>query len=351
MAKQIKIKKLLRGDDAFLTTSEKAYNFFLTHTRYFVWGAVALILVVGVVLIVAQVRASGLKKAAEASGTAIALEDSGGAQSISALSEVIEEHPSSPSARAATLALVRALAASKNYALAAETLEGFVDSLRPGENSLKALALISLGQLYEELNDLSKASNNYRAALALVQKDGQASPSEAPMQSELTQAVGRVLLASGQIEASKKVYEAQRLLYPNRASFQDYLVQYRLAGLTAPSVPAVPTAAGDSPASPSTDNAPTAAGDSPASLPTDNASAVAATDNASAVAAADNSTAAADNATVAADNSTAAAGAAISPAAAKEAADPKSQPKAKASQPKPKAKPKAKAKSGNRAKK
>ncbi|MDR1609193.1 MAG: tetratricopeptide repeat protein [Deltaproteobacteria bacterium] len=251
--KQVNIKKLLRTEDAFLTTSERAYNYYLTHTRQFILGAVGFVIIVAAFFIFVNVRNNNLLKAAEASQAAIASPDPGSA--ILALGEVIEKYPSSPSARAATLALAQAQAEAKNYAQAVEILEKFVADLKPWESGLKNLALISLGQLYEEQNDLDKASRNYRAAQALAKGTSSSDQGDAAIQSELTLSIGRVLEAVGQKDEAKKVYDSFYLTYPNRGSVQDYLAQYRLASLTlatpvattSPAVEAVPLA-NDSPA-------------------------------------------------------------------------------------------------------
>ncbi|MDR1576626.1 MAG: tetratricopeptide repeat protein [Deltaproteobacteria bacterium] len=236
--KQVDIKKLLRSDDAFLSTWERFQNYFLSHTRQFVLAALVLVLAVVAIVVVVNVRGSNQAKAAEAAQAAIAVLGQDPARAIPDLTAVIEQYPGSPSAQAATLALAQAQISTKNYAQAVEILEKFSESLPPGEERLKNLTLISLGQLYEELNNLDLASRNYRAAQALTKGADSLDSASGPIQSELTLSVGRILEATGKIEEAKRVYEAFRLTYPNRNSFQDVLAQYRLVTLTVPTVPA-----------------------------------------------------------------------------------------------------------------
>jgi tetratricopeptide (TPR) repeat protein len=232
MAKQVHIKKLLRSEDAFMSTSDRAYNFFLTHTRQIILSAVGLVLVVAIFLIVIHVREINAQKAAEESQEALAIEDPG--SSVMALSAIIEKYPGSPSAKVASLALAENLIANKSYPQAAENLEKFIAELGPGDEVMRVFTHITLGQVYEELNDLDKASRNYRTAQALVREEGTMEQMSLSLQSELGIAVGRVLKASGQTEQSRQAYNTVLLMNPQRNSVLDSLAKFSLAELGPP---------------------------------------------------------------------------------------------------------------------
>jgi predicted negative regulator of RcsB-dependent stress response len=352
MAKQVKIKKLLKTEDAFLSTSERVYNFFLTHTNQFIFGALGLIVILAVILVIIQNRSSNLEKAAFASQEAMSVVDP--EASIAALSSVIEKYPGAPSSRAATLALAAAQGKAKNFAQAAETLEGFVKTLKPGEDSLKALVLVSLGQYYEELGQLDKASANYRSAQALANEFANVSQAADSLKTELYVAIGRVQAAAGQIGDSASTYQSFRLAYPTRGSFLDFMAQHRLAVIAATSAKAAPkvaeSPAGSAPAGANaTDNSTAESATAATDNATSGANATAAADNATAesatgatdIATAESATAAADNAT--AERVTAATESEAESAAESAAAEPKAA--KKPAKPKPKSKPKPKPKS------
>ncbi|MDR0549491.1 MAG: outer membrane protein assembly factor BamD [Deltaproteobacteria bacterium] len=364
MAKQVKIKKLLRTDDAFFSTSEKAYNFFLTHTRGFIYGACGLLLLFVVILVVVKIHDRNLEKAALATQEALTVTEPNGA--VAALTAVIDQYPGSPSARVAALALVGAQVEAQNYAQAAATLEEFISSLKPGEESLKILTLVSLGQLYEDLNDLEKAGRNYRLAQAELQGVGSSIVPVESLKTEVAMSVARVQEAAGQIAESIQTYETLKLTYPNRGSFQDFLAQYRLAMLKA-SVPSSavsspPAATVNAAVNATTDNASANAADNAttdnaadnattdnaaANATTDNAADDATTDNAAANATADNASAnaTADNAAANATTDKAATNATFSPNADNAAAPKATTSQASKPKPKAKAKPKARSKS------
>ncbi|MDR1085744.1 MAG: hypothetical protein LBP22_13060 [Deltaproteobacteria bacterium] len=308
MAKQVNIKKLLRTEDAFLTTSERAYSFFLTHSRQIILAVVGLAALAGLILIISHVRASNLRVVAEQSSEALSVEDPG--SSLLALNEILEKHPDSPASRAAILGLVELQTGTKDYAQAITNLEKFVGGLNQASSAERIISQLALGQLYEEVNNLDEAQKNYRTVQSLIRSEGGGlDPLERPLQSELAMSLARVMGKSGQTDQSRQGYETVLMMNPNRNTVQDIMARYALAQLgpvqaqavspvapaaNAASVSATPSAnvSANAAADEAADASANAkAGGVPANVTSDNTSAGVTSDNAS-VNAADGNTSA-----------------------------------------------------------
>ncbi|MDR1395679.1 MAG: tetratricopeptide repeat protein [Deltaproteobacteria bacterium] len=287
MAKQVHIKKLLRSEDAFLTTSERAYNFFLLHTRHFAAGAVILAVVLAAILIGRQVYLSNLKEAAQASQAAMFQPDP--ASAVQDLTEVLEKYSDTVPSRPALLTLSQAQYEMQEYAQAAENLEKALVSISPDSDSLQAQIHLSLGQCYENLGNFEKAIQNYRTAQALIIGAGSVDLDAAlfPASGEASMDLARAYAQTGQLEQARQSYENILLQGGGVLSYRRIQIGVILAQMAAAAAESSGSpAAGDNTAA---GPVPAAAGDNASAAPAqaasgDNASAApaAAGDNASA---------------------------------------------------------------------
>jgi tetratricopeptide (TPR) repeat protein len=208
------IRDLLKEKDAFLTTSEKVYEFTLRHTRALAIGAAAVVL--AVIAGFAYVRSQA---AAEEAATA-AYEEALAAASIEALEQI--RHSGRRAGRLAALALIRLHTEAGAPEKALPLAENMLQTLKPAEISLKPLLLDNLGGLYETVRDYPKAAQSYEAILDL--------PSlPAIYKSNILLAMGRVQNAAGQSKAAIKAYEDLLQSFPG--SYPALLAQARLSAL------------------------------------------------------------------------------------------------------------------------
>jgi len=208
------IRDLLKEKDAFLTTSEKVYEFTLRHTRALAIGAAAVVL--AVIAGFAYVRSQA---AAEETAMA-AYEEALAAASTEALEKI--HHSGQRAGRLATLALIRLHTEAGAPEKALPLAENMLQTLKPAEISLKPILLDNLGGLYETVRDYPKAAQSYKALL-----DFPSLP--ANYKSNILLALGRVQSAAGQSEAAIKAYEDLLRSFPG--SYPALLAQARLSAL------------------------------------------------------------------------------------------------------------------------
>ncbi|MDR1658384.1 MAG: tetratricopeptide repeat protein [Deltaproteobacteria bacterium] len=236
MAKKVPIKTLLRTNDAFLTTSEKIYNYYLTNTKK-IWLIAAS--VVGVFLIAIMVKnfyEARQEKAVNAYHQALAQTDPG--LVVSQLNKVRTDYSGTAGARQATYSLVSSYLDEDRVDEALPLLEELSSSLEPAEESLKPLIESTLGALYEEKGDIQKALTFYRSALQLI-RNGPLTPGSQSFQAELLSSIGRVNFSQGNRQEAKKAYEELLMIAPS--GYRAYATQIKLADLREPEPAALPT--------------------------------------------------------------------------------------------------------------
>ncbi|MDR2724730.1 MAG: tetratricopeptide repeat protein, partial [Candidatus Adiutrix sp.] len=186
------IRDLLKEKDAFLTTSEKVYEFILRHTRALAFGAAAVAL--AVIVGFAYVRS---QKAAEEAAEA-AYEEALAAASPEALEKI--QHSGRRAGRLAALALIRLHIEAGAPEKALPLAENMLQTLKPAEISLKPLLLDNLAGLYETVQDYPKAAQSYETLLDWPSLSGNYKPN-------VLLALGRVRSAAGQPEEAMLAYE------------------------------------------------------------------------------------------------------------------------------------------------
>jgi tetratricopeptide (TPR) repeat protein len=229
MTKKVHIKTLLRTNDAFLTTSDKIYGYFVTNKKKIIIWALTIVVIFLVVMAYFIVRNNRIQNALEAFNKAVILENID--ESITALSEVREKFSSTPAARQAGYALVDIYIGQKKLPEALALLNELYQTLTMAEESLRPLINNQLGALYEDVSDLENSLRCYKTALAQSELRGDAAYIAAGFRSGILNSIGRVSVEMGLIEDAKKTYNEIILLYPN--SYLALTGRYKLAQLEA----------------------------------------------------------------------------------------------------------------------
>ena len=219
------IRDLLQEKDAFLTTSEKAFEYFLRHTKGLLTAAAAAALIALIVVFYIKHQDSLEAAAGLAYEKAMVLAaDQSGDQSagLAALEKVRADYPGRQGARLATWALVSLYAVRDETAKALPLAENLLQTLSPAETALKPLALNTLGGLYETAGDYLKSSKCYEAVLNLPKVDP-------ALKLDVRLALGRVYTAAGQKEVAASQYQALLREFPQSA--KSYLANSKLAEL------------------------------------------------------------------------------------------------------------------------
>jgi tetratricopeptide (TPR) repeat protein len=212
------IRDLLKEKDAFLTTSEKVYEFALRHTRALALGAAAVML--AVLAGFAYVRS---QEAAEEAAGAAYEEALNAASPEAALEKLRADYPGRRAARLAVLTLIFFLNDTAATEKALPLAENLLRTLKPSEISLKPLLLDNLGGLYETVRDYPQAAQTYQALL-----DWPSLPDN--YKSTILLAMGRVRDAAGQPEAAQSAYEDLLRYFPD--SYPALLARARLSIIT-----------------------------------------------------------------------------------------------------------------------
>jgi predicted negative regulator of RcsB-dependent stress response len=255
MPKKVSIKNLLRTDDAFLTTTDRAYSYYLANSKK-IWLSLAIAAVLVLIgLLFKHFHDARLSKATEAFHQAAAQADPG--QSAEELTKVAQDYSGTPGARQASFALVANYLAENRAAEALPVLENLSQTLTPGEQSLKPLIQSTLASLYEEGGQAERALEVYQTALELV-RQSPLTPASQSFQAELLSSIGRVSLSLGRPQQAMKAYEELLGLAPD--GYRAYAAQLKLAALTdGPAPGAQPPAPAASEPAPASLEAPAAA--------------------------------------------------------------------------------------------
>ena len=211
------IRDLLKEKDAFLTTSEKIFEFTLRHTRALAIGAAAVILAVLAGFAYVRHRQAAEEAASRAYELALT-----SASPETALENLRTGQPGRRAARLAGLALIRLHNEAGHPEQALPLAENLLQTLKPAEISLKPLLLDNLGGLCETLQDYPRAAQTYQALL-----DWPHLPDN--YRANVLLALGRVRYAAGQPEEAKLAYEDLLRAFPD--SYPALLARSRLSAL------------------------------------------------------------------------------------------------------------------------
>lgn len=237
------INDLLKEKDAFLTTSERFYEYFLRHTKGFITaGIIVAVVIVGGALY-SNFENSAQLKATEAYEQAIALVDdaAANAQAVAALEKVRADHAGRKGARMAGFALVKLYTGNNETDKALALAENLLQTITPDEISLKPLLLNTIGGLSENKGDWAKAAASYEAILST-------NPMEIEFVRQVHMSLGRVYAAAGQKDKAIASYE-KIVAEPLRSEFT-FMANLKLAELkgqpapfplNAPLVPGIDT--------------------------------------------------------------------------------------------------------------
>lgn len=225
------IRDLLQEKDAFLTTSEKAYEYFLRHTKVLI--AVVVVLAVCIMAAAVYVR---YQKSVEMEAT-LAFEkalDLATSQfddktaGLEALEKVRTDFDGRRGARLAAFTLVNLYVVNNASDKALSLAENLLQTLKPAEVSLKPLLLSNLGGLYENGGDFQRAGTSYEALLAL-------NPLEPALRMETLMALARVKAATGQQDKAIELYQTVITDFP--LSLKAFMANAKLAELKGEAAP------------------------------------------------------------------------------------------------------------------
>lgn len=227
------IRDLLQEKDAFLTTSEKAYEYFLRHTKALIAAVVVVAVCIIAVAVYVRYQKSVEMEAALAFEKALDLASSQSqsddkSAGLSALEKARTDYEGRRGARLATFTLVNLYALSKDLDKALPLAENLLQTLKPSEASLKPLLLNNLGGLYESGGDLQRAASSYEALLALNNL-------EPALRMETLIALARVKAAAGQQDKAIELYQAVINDFP--LSLKAYMANAKLAELKGEAAP------------------------------------------------------------------------------------------------------------------
>jgi predicted negative regulator of RcsB-dependent stress response len=216
------IKDLLAEKDAFLTTSDRVYEYFLRHTKGFIILGVAL-----AALVIAWAAYNKYEAGAELTATAAyeaaldAMEISP-AEAATKLEAVRTDFKGRNAARMAAYALVSIYSAQNENALALAVAEELMRTMPAGEAPLKPALLADLAGLYEAEKKNEDAAATYKNILDL----GIAQPN---LRRDCLMALGRVNTALGKTEEAVANYQTVITEFPG--DLKAYMANTFLAAL------------------------------------------------------------------------------------------------------------------------
>jgi tetratricopeptide (TPR) repeat protein len=226
MSKKVSIKKLIRTNDVFLSTSDKIWRYVQTHTRKIVAAAAVLLAALLAVIIVRHTHDANVAKALTAFHQAQTLAD--GNERLEALQSVRSLYRGTPADRQAAYAIFDILLSQKKTGTALELNEELLRTLPQAEEALRPFLLATLAGLFEEQVQFSEAINQTQAAIALVEQTASDEISVSYV-AELYSSLGRVAMAAGQTDLARQAYENIILRAPGTA--RSYTAQVKLAQL------------------------------------------------------------------------------------------------------------------------
>jgi predicted negative regulator of RcsB-dependent stress response len=265
MAKKVPIKKLLRADDAFLTTSEKLFLYVKKNTR-----KIALIVALAVAaaltgLVLKSVNDAKLARALDSYRQAVKIEDA--VERNQALQAVRTDYPGTKAARQASYSLLSESLGASDLEEALPLIDEIIKTVDPAEESLRPLLLAAKAGLLEQAGQLEPAFDQYKEIVSIVDS-GSVDPDATPFLAELNSALGRVSMALGRNDEAKKAYENVILISPQ--SYRSYTAQVKLSQLledqaetaaAPPDRPQAPEATGADSSAPPADPTPDSAGE------------------------------------------------------------------------------------------
>ena len=219
------IKDLLTEQDAFLSTSEKALEFFLCHTRGIIVAGVAVFVGIIAIAFYFNYQANVEVQVTMAYEDALALNFVGQtdlAIPILALEKIKKDYATYKVGRLAAFDLVGLYGANGELEKAQAQAEELLHSLKDVEASFKPLLLNSLGSLYEANGDYLKAIKSYEVLLTLVANNP-------TLKENVMVSLARVQVAAGQKDEAIRQYKGIIAFYPT--SFNAFLANYYLAKL------------------------------------------------------------------------------------------------------------------------
>jgi tetratricopeptide (TPR) repeat protein len=259
MSTKVRLKDLLREKDAFLTTSERIYNFYLTHTtKVLTAGLVAVLAVVGV----AAGMAISSSRAERASHEYyLALDPGDPAGNLAAMTAVRERWGDGRAGRLAAFSMAGSYMDLGRFDEARALVDELASGLKGPERGMAPAIYRLQGALAEETGDLAAAASHYERAweLAIAPPKG---PDGRPLdeltlqqtavstfRTELLSARARVYRAMGRAEDARRAYGEIEQLYPGtpRALMAGWMIGEMDSGAAegAQATPAAPPAAAD----------------------------------------------------------------------------------------------------------
>ena len=232
------IRDLLQEKDAFLTTSEKFFEYFLRHTKAFISVGVALVLIIIGTALYIRHQNIAEARASEAYENALALVGApdGAKAAVTAMENLRNEHQGRKAARLAGFSLIYLYEDAGESDKALSMAQGMLQTLQPAEISLKPMLLSSIGGLSEVKGDYQLASTSYGAILTL--------PDLAPaLKMESLMGLARSQAAAGNSEEAVKAYESVVREFPQ--SMNAFIANFKVAEIKGEAVALFPGAASE----------------------------------------------------------------------------------------------------------
>jgi tetratricopeptide (TPR) repeat protein len=224
MSQKVSIKKLLKEQDAFFSTTDRILNFCRAHQGAIKIAIGLLAMVVVATLVVNSVGRSRRLKSSDAYYQALAEQDP--AKALAGMGAVRSEWEGTPAARAAGYAMVNAYRDLGRYEEARALLQELYSTLPKGEESLRLLLSNYLGGLSEELGDHQAALGYYLAASDLAQLSKAPPNLSSSFRAELLASLARVYMAMGRTGEAKEAFLQLATVAPG--SLESFLAEFRL---------------------------------------------------------------------------------------------------------------------------
>ncbi|MDR2460923.1 MAG: tetratricopeptide repeat protein, partial [Deltaproteobacteria bacterium] len=248
MSNKVPLKQILREQDAFFTTSERIYSFFLTYKKKILLSALVIVVIVLAIVLFISHRNSTRQKASEAYYEAIVENDP--QATLANMEAVRQEWENTPAARLAAFSMVESYVALGRYEEGRDLLAELLRDLKEPEESLRPLINSYLGALYEETGDMPNALSSYKASYdwLVANSPGTTEQSGAPdfsviFRTNLLSAMARVNLAMGNFEAARTNYVEMGLILPD--TLTTTLAEFKLGTMPGAEPSTAPEATGD----------------------------------------------------------------------------------------------------------
>ncbi|UQZ90803.1 hypothetical protein C4J81_16945 [Deltaproteobacteria bacterium Smac51] len=250
------IKDLLSEKDAFLTTSDRIYEYFLRHTKGFIIVAVAVAAVVIAFAAYNKYEASAEEKALMAYESALESIVANPDKATEALETVRSDFKGRKAARMAAYTLASFYSAQNEIGKALAISEELLRTLPAAETALKPVLLGNLAGLYEAEKKYDEAAVTYETLLNL-------GTSQPALRRDCLLALGRINVAREKTEEAITNYQAVVNEFPNDTKAymaNSILVSLKggpqaFPGSVLPEVAEVPAPADSEPAAAADENA------------------------------------------------------------------------------------------------